>query len=276
MFGGLIRGEIEKALKGEDVIEMRLRVGRPLVYATAFSRKTLKINGKDYVTTSTDIQKVLAVASNYSFYAINDDIISGFLVKNGTRIGVAGEAVFECGKMLTMKNINYLVLRIPHEIKGVADNLFDVVSDGLKSVVIISPPCGGKTTLLRDLIRQTSYIYNVFVIDERYEIAACDKGVPTLDVGNAEVASGINKKIAYQNSIRAMSPDVIATDEVFSACEIDAIEDILRSGVKVFATVHGKDVKSLEKDKIYGRLLSLFDIAVTLEPVGKIVDVKSL
>lgn len=273
MFGGLLSEDIEKALNGEDVIEMRFRVGRPLVYSTAFERKVLKVNGKERIVSSNDIQNVLAVASNYSFYAVNDDLINGFLVRNGIRIGVAGVAVVENEKMLTIKDVNYLVLRIPHQIKGCADHLFDVVSNGLKSVVIISPPGGGKTTLLRDLIRQSSKLYNIYVIDERYEIAACDNGVPTLDIGDAEVASGINKKIAYENSIRAMSPDIIATDEVFSSAEIDAIEDVLRCGVRVFATVHGKDVKTLENDAIYARLVRLFDIVVTLEPVGRIVEI---
>ncbi|MCQ2603007.1 MAG: hypothetical protein MJ193_03655 [Clostridia bacterium] len=275
MFGGLVDGDIERALKGENVIEMRFRIGRPLVYSTPFQKKVLKINGKERIVSSNDIQNVLAVASNFSFYAINDDLISGFLVKNGIRIGVAGEAVVENGKMLTMKNINYLVMRIPHEIKGSADRIYNTLSKGAKSVIIISPPCGGKTTLLRDLIRQASRLYNIYVIDERFEIAACDKGVPTLDVGDAEIASGISKKIAYQNSIRAMSPEIIATDEVFSSNEIDAVADIMRSGVKVFATVHGNGIQTLENDKEYSRLIKLFDVIVTLKPVGEIVEIIS-
>ena len=67
-----------------------------------------------------------------------------------------------------------------------------VVSGGhIASTLIISPPRCGKTTLLRDLIRQISYGNlqygfagaQVGLVDERSEIAGCCDGVPTVDLG---------------------------------------------------------------------------------------------
>ncbi|MBR7163151.1 MAG: hypothetical protein IKD35_04165 [Clostridia bacterium] len=189
------------------------------------------------------------------------------------RIGVSGFGVVEQGKIITIKDINALVLRVPHEVKGCAESLLPkMYRDGrLKSTLIISPPGAGKTTMLRDMARLVSATENVLIIDERFELAGLDCG---FDIGESEVMSGVEKKIAYEFGIRSMSPTLIVTDEIFSEADAGSIEDIVRCGVKVFASIHGESLKSLKENRAFHRLLSSFEVYVTLAPVGKVVSVE--
>lgn len=282
MFDGLVGGGVALAVRGHEseITELRLRVGRPLAYATIKgAQRAVLPSGLPYIVRAEDIKLILSAASDFSYYAVNDDLVKGYLARRGVRIGVAGEGVSEDGKLLTMKNVSSLVIRIPHEIKGAADRLLPVVSLGgrPRSTLIISPPSGGKTTILRDLARRLSTRFNTLIIDERYEIAAAENGVPTLDVGDSEVVSGVAKSVAYENTVRAMSPEIIVTDEIFGQQEICAIRDIRRSGVEVFASVHGSGRDSILATESFAQLLSLFDVVVTLgrNPVGTIKEIIS-
>ena len=104
---------------------------------------------------------------------------------------------------MSVKNVAFVTIRIPHQIKGVADKISnDVLKDGrVRSTLVISPTGAGKTTLLRELARVASARYNVVVIDERYELCAMSKGVPLLAIGDCDVVSGIPKKYAYENCV---------------------------------------------------------------------------
>lgn len=277
MFGGLIDGIVARAInenaKESEITEVRLRVGRPLVFSTAEGKKyALLPCGQPYIVTKTDVERLVGLASDFSFYAVNDELVKGYLVKAGVRIGVAGEGVVDGGRLITIKNPSYAVMRIPHEIKGCADGVMAKIENA--NVLVVSPPGGGKTTLLRDMARQTSKRYNTLIIDERYEIASVDgKGLPTLDVGDSEVVSGISKCIAYENCIRAMSPEIIVTDEIFSHREVESVGDIVRSGVRVFASVHGRSFEQISSSSVFSSLAKCFDVAITLEPTGKIIEV---
>lgn len=280
MFGGLIDGIVARAIKENakesEITEVRLRVGRPLVFSTVEGKRYgLLPCGQPYIVTKTDVERLVGLASDFSFYAVNDELVKGYLVKEGVRIGVAGEGVVDGGRLITVKNPSYAVMRIPHEIKGCADGVMPIVENA--NVIVLSPPGGGKTTLLRDMARQVSKRYNTLIIDERYEIASVDgKGLPSLDVGDSEVVSGISKCIAYENCIRAMSPEIIVTDEIFRKEEIEAVADIVRSGVRVFASVHGRSFEQISANSAFSALVGCFDVAITLEPTGKIVEVKNV
>lgn len=280
MFGGLIDGAVAQVISENfsesEITEIRFRVGRPLVVFTSTGGKRVKFNGgKFYTVTTRDIDRILAYASDFSVYAVNDQLVKGYLSKGGVRIGVCGEGVAERGEMMTLKNIGYLVVRVPHEIKGAADKVLHAVNkDCPKSTLIISPPGAGKTTLLRDMARQFSAHYNVLIIDERGELAASSKGIPLLDVGDCEVVSGVAKTVAYENSVRAMSPDIIVTDELFRLEEVRAVCDMTRCGVKVFASVHGGNEESVRRSEIFAPLFEVMETIVTLgkNPVGKLTN----
>lgn len=273
MFDGLVTGIMADAVRGaaaeEDVTELRMRVGRSLVVRTAGERVVARMpSGYPYVVTAEDVERLLAAASDYSVYAVSDSLVKGYLCKRGIRIGVAGEGVTDGGDVLNMKHIRFVTVRIPRQIKGVADGIKGRVFGGgeVKNTIVISPPAGGKTTLLRELARLSSEKWETLVIDERGEIAAAADGVPTFDIGDCDVVTGVPKQLAYENTIRAMNPEVIVTDELFGGRDAEAVCDIVRSGVKVFASLHGKGVESLYRSETLRRLRDIAELYIVLSP----------
>lgn len=259
----------------EKIAEIRMRISRPLVVCYIDgTRKSVFEGGRRYIVSKKDVQDTLAYATNMSLYSASDEMKMGYIPCGKYRIGIGGEGVFDGDTFVCVKNVCYLTIRVPHQIFGVADKVMgDIFCDGVvKSTLIISPTGGGKTTLLRELARIASQERNVVVIDERYELCASSEGIPTLDVGDVDVISGVPKRIAYQNSIRAMNPDIIVTDELFDNVDVSVICDVIRCGVKVFASLHGDSVQSVRKSKIYAPLFDAFDLAIVLKksPIGSI------
>ena len=135
--------------------------------------------------------------------------------------------------------------------------------DGIFHTLIISPPRCGKTTLLRDLVRQISNGNRehrgctVGVVDERSEICGCFMGIPGNDVGiRTDVMDACPKAEGMMMLIRSMAPEVIAVDEIGRYEDIPAIETVLCSGCRLIATVHGSGLADLKSRPLFQRLLA--------------------
>ena len=118
--------------------------------------------------------------------------------------------------------------------------------------LIISPPRCGKTTLLRDVIRQLSNGFGkipgvtVGVVDERSELAGCYQGIPQNDLGmRTDVLDCCPKAQGMQMLIRAMSPAVVAVDELGKEEDFRAVEAVIHSGCRLIATAHGENVEAV-------------------------------
>lgn len=256
--------EVSYKVDIDKIEEIRLTIGKN-IRVTASGRRY-----EFFIATKEDVDYTLSIITKGSLYAVNDNIVKGFITYDGgIRVGVCGESVYDSGKIQTIKNINGLVLRIPHNQYGIADNLVKEIerqNGWIKNTIIFAPPYSGKTTLLREIARKLSNNgKNVVIIDEKNEISAMSAGVPFLDVGQSMVFVGINRGEGIESAIRNLSPDVIVTDEIYGERDMKSIERCIQSGVSVITSMH-TGVSGCEE------IMRLFDYCVKLsrKPVGKI------
>nr|WP_297863581.1 stage III sporulation protein AA [uncultured Acetatifactor sp.] len=255
----------QAAMEQEHIQEIRLRAGRPVIVYMEGRERYLTAQGEftDAASqarkmTEKELEEMLEHICHYSPYAFEEELRRGFVtVAGGHRVGVAGQAVLEAdGSVRTLKNIAFLNIRISHQMKGAADRVLpEMYREGiLKNTLIISPPGCGKTTLLRDLIRQISdgnawgRGRTVGVVDERSELAGAFLGRPQNDMGmRTDVLDGCPKETGMLLLLRSMSPQVIAIDELGSDGELKALGQASACGCGILATVHGENRRDVER-----------------------------
>ena len=240
LFPGVLREFIEScSLDFESMREIRLRAGRPvlLMYGNreyGFTEKGEPVelepdNQKGLFTlTERQIRETAEIMGGFSLYAAQEELRQGFFtVRGGHRIGVAGRTVLNQREVGVLKSISSLNVRVAHEVKGCADQIMPLLCENglFLNTVIVSPPGCGKTTLLRDIIRQLSngcrekstgrrlFGITVGVVDERGEIAPLRDGMPQMDVGPCtDILEGCPKAKGMTLLLRSMSPDIIAVE----------------------------------------------------------------
>ena len=255
-------------LNYDDLCEIRLRLNKPLVvnYKNSYyflGHAGLCDENNAIVCNKEILQNIISKASNYSVYAVNDEIKDGFIsVKNGIRIGIAGLVVMHDGTVLTVKNISSLNIRIPHQVIGSSHKISKLIFDEnnkIYNTLIIGAPGVGKTTILRDLcvqINKKRKDLNLLLLDERLEIAGSYEGVAQLNVGNSTDIISLGKKsLNIENGIRSMSPDVIIADEIGGYDDIKSIEYAVNCGVSVIASVHSKDIYEFQRKTEFENLI---------------------
>ena len=125
-------------------------------------------------------------------------------------------------------------------------------------IIGITGPTGcGKTTLLREIIRQLSVRgLRVALADERGEVAAVYDRVPQFDLGpRTDVMTGGSKAACCMMLLRAMNPQVLAFDEITTPEDIAAMEVAAGCGVQLLATAHALSPQTLRQRGLYQRLL---------------------
>lgn len=237
----------------DKLYELRLRTGFPIYLNIDNKKYFLGTNGATFlinegiVCLDEHINYIIRTVCENSIYAFNDSICKGFITtKEGIRIGLAGECVFERDKIITIKNFSSLNIRIPHEIYGCANSIFPVISDNeiIYNTLIISPPFCGKTTILKDLSRMLNETYDksILIIDKRGEFNK-------INGQNIDKISFSNKEYAFNYGLRSMSPSVIITDEISSIEDWKFVKLASNSGVKIIASVHASSINDvLRKD----------------------------
>ena len=236
--------------------EIRIRAGKPIILKLRNKSKIL-----NYIINTQDILEITEKITENSIYSYQNQICSGYItLKGGHRVGISGNVVMEDNKVININYIYSLNFRIARQIIGVSEKIVNEVMDdnGIYNTLIISKPGAGKTTILRDLIRNISKTKTIGVVDERGEITAMYKNMPQNDMGlKVDILSNVSKDIGIKMLVRSMAPDIICADEIGTKEDIEAIKYAVTSGVKGIFTAHGDSIKDINKSPILKELLDL-------------------
>ena len=231
-----------------DVRELRLRLGQKprLVTGSGFRELEGEVSGDE-------LRYLINAASRYSPWSAQS-IAEGYLTApGGHRIGLCGDGAGE-----NLREITSVCIRIARDYAGIAAGL---PMEG--NLLILGAPGTGKTTLLRDYIRQRARRCSVAVVDERREIFpdGFDRN------GGIDVLSGVAKGRGMDMVLRSMSPRVIALDEITSAEDCEALIRAAWCGVELVATAHAGSVRDLRERMVYRPLVEtgLFKMVAFLD-----------
>lgn len=212
-----------------------------------------------------DISYTVRALCGNSLYSHSETIKEGYICTDaGIRAGVCGRAVTEGGRIISVTDITSVVIRIPHRLPGASDEICKLImKEGFRGMMIYSPPGGGKTTALREIVSRLGskpYSMRIAVIDTRFEICGGLSGDLSVDC-----LSGYPRAKGMETAIRTLSPSLIVCDEVGSCEDSEAIRESFGSGVSCVVSAHAKNAEELF-EKAY--IKDLFELGVFSHAVG--------
>lgn len=266
------------------VDEVRLVAGSPIWLLLAGGEGFVDATGRLVASpgqapavTAAEVAGCLERMTASSWYAVQEQARQGFLtLPGGHRVGLAGEVQVEGGRVERFRKVRGLVIRRARPVSGGAIPLLPwLVEPGrpgprLASTLLIGAPASGKTTLLRDLARLAStgvtgtlVPQRVAVVDERGELAAGG----AFDLGpRTAVLEHCPKDAGIALALRALSPEVLVTDELGGPGDAAAVAEATHAGVTVVATAHAgspadlearRQLRALEATGAFRRLVQL-------------------
>jgi len=117
--------------------EVRLRRGRPLSVVTGEGDLWLSPQGLPttdpgaaHTIAAEDITRTLALVTQGSVYALEEEFRHGFVtLPGGHRVGMTGRTLLEAGHIRTIAHVGGLSVRLSREVKGVARPLVSSLVD---------------------------------------------------------------------------------------------------------------------------------------------------
>ncbi len=236
----------------ETCEEFRLRLGRPMMATVA--GRPVPLGDGGVLPTREELEELLARATECSVHSYLEQLWQGFLTTgHGHRLGICGQA--PSGDRRLLRGLSSVNIRVARQVTGLGASLELEGDSGFCSTLILAGPGEGKTTLLRELCRRLSLTYRVAIADERYEIAACADGEPRFSIGHCDVLSGGCKRETVPMLLRAMSPQILAVDEITRTEDSAWMEECAGCGCGLLATAHGTGLADLHRRPAYKKLL---------------------
>ena len=258
-----VLGKLPVTIKS-NAEEIRLRAGLPLALTVCGETVFIRTSGQTsfiitrdlLISEKTDIEESFRLLCKSSVYAHENELKNGFIMMdNGHRAGVCG-TLSEGGIMHDITSLN---IRIAREIIGAANDIVRSFDGG--GLLIAGPPGSGKTTVLRDLIRQLSggicgRHYRVAVIDSRGEISGGVNGKSGNDLGpDCDVLLTADKAAGIEMAVRTMFPHIVAFDEIGTKEELKRVSESFCAGVTVITTAHIGSVDDLMRRSVTAALI---------------------
>ena len=250
------------------ISEVRMRRGSPLSFT---------LPDKNLVTaikcTSEDIAFCIDKMTESNFAKFEDMIKNGYItLKYNCRAGVGGDAFSVNSKIKHLKTVNTVNIRIPSVISIENKELFEYLerNDHSKSVLVISPPGVGKTTVLKNIAYRLStppVSKRVAVVDTRHELYIEDSGSLSDYLIGYPKSEGIMIAASYFN------PEYIICDEIGDSEEAEVISSLQHIGVPLIASAHAESFYDVKLRKSLNVMLEncVFDAIMRLYRVGNTV-----
>lgn len=242
-----LREDVDKQGR-EQLQELRLRLGIPP--ELIFNSGSIRLR---QTVTSEMLQYVVNGACRYSPWTATTAASGYITAQGGHRIGLCGEVVLRNAQMADIKNLSSICIRVARDFPGIGKQ---IPTDG--SLLIIGRPGCGKTTLLRDIIRNRSENRrgSIGVVDERGELFPSFQGKPCFSPGSrTDILSGCPKGQGVELLLRTMSPATIAVDEITAESDCKGLLHAAWCGVSLIATAHAGSIRDFLMRPVYRPLV---------------------
>ena len=261
----------------EQITELRLRTGTCSALTYDAHGQTRRKPLASLSLSEEDLRTVLCRLCAGAVHAYDEGLLRGYFSPQqlgGVRVGTAGRMLCTGGKPERLQTVTSLCIRLPHNVRvsGAADRGLLALLRGqpttdsapvpsedaapqLCSTLFYAPPGGGKTTLLRCIIKT---LCSAKTAESPFCAAVLDNGEELCNDGffdcTVDRFCGYPRGLGMEIATRAFAPQVLICDEIGSDREAEEILRAQACGVPLIATAHADSMEMLLRRPCFRRL----------------------